>query len=150
MLAPGALLAARYRVEALLGTGGAGHALRVRDLATGEDVALKLLHHGPSAPSLRAEFARLSELSHPHLVRVRDYGRVAIEGQLVPFFTADLVAGTTLGAHCAEHGFAAGEQALRDALSALAFLHRLELRHGDVKPDNVLVDAHGRGTLIDL
>src|SRR5262245_17722487 len=98
MLPTGAIVAARYRVEALLGTGGSGHAFRVRDLATGEDVALKLLHHGPSTQSFRAEFARLSELSHPHLMRVRDYGRTAIAGALIPFFTAELVQGKTLGA----------------------------------------------------
>jgi serine/threonine-protein kinase PknK len=150
MLANGALLAGRYRVEGLLGTGGFGHTYRVTDLAQGAVVALKLLHDLPSRESFRAEFARLAELSHPHLVRVRDYGRANIAGQLAPFFTCDLIAGESLRAYCTSHGFAACEQALRDAISALAFLHRLDLRHGDLKPENVLVDSAGRGTLIDL
>jgi serine/threonine protein kinase len=39
---------------------------------------------------------------------------------------------------------------LIDALLALAFLHRLGIRHGDVKPANVVVTSAGPGVLIDL
>jgi transcriptional regulator with GAF, ATPase, and Fis domain len=144
------VLAGRYRIEELLGRGGSALTWRALDLAEDTPVALKLLGDAPGASSFRAEFARLRELSHPHLSRVREYGRASIAGRLVPFFTSDLVVGGTLRAHCERFGLAACEPALRDALTALAFLHRLGLRHGDVKPENVLVDAAGRGVLIDL
>jgi serine/threonine-protein kinase PknK len=150
VLSAGAVVAGRYRIEGLLGQGGSALTWRARDLAEDVVVALKLLRAAPEAASFRAEFARLRELSHPHLACVRDYGRAAVAGRLVPFFTSDLIGGGTLRARCAETGLSANERALRDALAALAFLHRLGLRHGDVKPDNILVDDAGRGVLIDL
>ncbi len=147
-LAEGSLLAYRYRLGPSLGRGGAASAYRARDLVTDEEVALKLLapEHPPAL--LQREFERLRELAHPHLARVRSYAVARIGKHTRALYTADLVPGGDLRAYVARHGFAL--QACCDVLDALDTLHRAGLRHGDVKPENVLVDERGRGVLIDL
>lgn len=140
----GTVLQRRYRLVERLGEGGAAEVFVAQDLLHGQTVALKWLRNAALPDLLRVELERLRGLSHPHLVRLRDYGRH--EG--VPFYTADYVAGQTLGAWARQ-----GRDwlpPLCDALAALHFLHGIGLRHGDFKPDNVLVDGDGRGVLIDL
>ncbi|MET0284577.1 MAG: sigma 54-interacting transcriptional regulator [Polyangiales bacterium] len=146
--AEGSLLAHRYRLGPKLGQGGAASAYRAQDLVAGEEVALKLLSAEQPPALLQREFERLRELVHPHLARVRSYCVTRIGKRARALYTADLVRGGDLRAHVALHGFA--REPLCDVLDALHTLHRAGLRHGDVKPENVLIDERGRGVLIDL
>jgi transcriptional regulator with GAF, ATPase, and Fis domain len=141
---PGDVLAYRYRLGPRLGRGGAASAYRAHDLVTGEELALKLLDASLPPASLQREFECLRELVHPHLARVRSFQVIATGRTQRAFYTADLVHGGDLRAH----GFAL--EPLCDVLDALHTLHRFGLRHGDVKPENVLIDERGRGVLIDL
>jgi serine/threonine-protein kinase PknK len=147
-LAEGSLLAHRYRLGPKLGQGGAASAYRARDLVADEEVALKLLSPELPPALLQREFERLRELVHPHLARVRTYCVARIGKRARALYTADLVRGGDLRAYVARHGFAL--EPLCDVLDALHTLHRAGLRHGDVKPENVLIDERGRGVLIDL
>lgn len=138
-LARGTEIQRRYEIVEPLGQGGCATTYRAQDRLTGRSVALKLLHQGEVDVTLRSEFERLTRLYHPNLAQVLDLGHH--EGRL--FYTATLVDGTTLARH---HGLTA----LHGPLRALAFLHRQGIRHGDFKPDNILVDRKGQGVLIDL
>ena len=140
MLAPGALIAGRYRVERELGTGGAGTALLVGDELRGEEVALKVLH---LERRLALEELRLLRgLSHPNLARMRDFGQLG-DGRL--FYTADYVRGAALGTQ----PWSRLSKALVGALEALRWLHAIGIRHGDVKGENILLRGD-EGVLIDL
>ncbi|HEY6877644.1 MAG TPA: serine/threonine-protein kinase, partial [Polyangiales bacterium] len=147
-LAEGTLVAHRYRLGSRLGRGGAASAYRALDLVTGDEVALKLLDAELPPASLQREFERLRELVHPHLTRVRAFHVTQLGGATRALYTADLVRGGDLRAFIAKRGFA--RQPVCDVLDALHTLHRLGLRHGDVKPENVLIDERGRAVLIDL
>ena len=149
-LPAGSVLAHRYRLGAPLGRGASAQAYLAEDLLEGAQVALKLLHPAHELHALRREFELLRGLIHPHLARVHDFAVTRIGGQRRALYTSDLVLGGDLRAHVAQVGFPAARVALADVLDALHLLHRVGLRHGDVKPENVLVDAHGRGVLIDL
>ena len=146
-----ALFADRYRLLGPLGEGGAASTHRAFDEVRGEEVALKVLR--ADAPELEATLLRelelLGPLTHPSLVAVFDFGRARSSGALRPYYAARLVEGPRL-VELARRGWAALAPVLLDVLDALAFLHRAGARHGDVKPDNVLVDEAGRGVLIDL
>jgi serine/threonine-protein kinase PknK len=162
VLSAGTLLGYRYRLGASLGQGGAAQAYRAHDLLEQRPVALKLLSAARPVDELRREFELLRGLVHPHLTRVHEFG-VAVLGSRAEtartsrhererraFYTAELLPGGDLRAFSAR---ARPEQlmlALCDVLDALHLLHRLGLRHGDVKPENVLVDERGRAVLIDL
>ncbi|HEU5059725.1 MAG TPA: GAF domain-containing protein, partial [Kofleriaceae bacterium] len=147
-LASGALIAGRYQVERVLGRGGAGAAYLCRDQAGGERCTVKLLTSDApaAAATIRGEFRLLVRLRHPHLVHVLDVGIDGGSGR--PYYAARFVAGASL----ADAGRVWDDvrQASIDACAALAHLHALGLRHGDVKPENVIVGPDGRGTLIDL
>src|SRR5262245_11818501 len=73
--APGAILADRYRVVALLGRGGMGEVYRADDLKLGQAVALKFVR-GALSPELRERLyteVRLGrQVSHPSVCRLYD------------------------------------------------------------------------------
>ena len=151
MLSVGTTIHRRYLVKKALGSGGMGTTYLATDAVRQADVALKLVD--AQSPVLlagvRAEFELLCGVAHPHLCRVRDFGRIP-GPRPYAFYSADYVAGTTLEAHAQGRSWAELEQSFAHALYALGFLHRLGIRHGDFKPGNVLVAPDGRGTLIDL
>jgi transcriptional regulator with GAF, ATPase, and Fis domain/tetratricopeptide (TPR) repeat protein len=151
---PGArLIAHRYRVLRTLGRGGLGAALLVRDEALGVERCLKLVEDDGADPArrlaLKTEFQLLAGLAHPSLAVVHDFGVASLPEGSAFYFTADFVRGAPLERFAAGRPFAEVRGALLGPLAALAFLHRAGIRHGDVKPENILVDA-GAGVLIDL
>jgi YVTN family beta-propeller protein len=145
---------AGYRVEALLGRGGMGVVYRAHDLALDRPVALKIL-----APELaedvrfRERFLRESRLAasldHRSIVPVHDAGEVA--GEL--YIAMRYVEGSDLKAVLREQGALAPARALEiveQVADALDAAHERGLVHRDVKPSNVLIDAHGHCYLADF
>src|SRR6187402_324277 len=97
-LVAGDLLNARYRVASALAVGGAGSVYLAHEEPSGTERVVKQLR--ADAPdvlaSFRDEFALLSRLSHPHLLRVLDFGAARIRGALLHYYVADRVPGCTL------------------------------------------------------
>ena len=100
--------------------------------------------------SFRGEFALLSRVSHPHLLRVVDFGSERLRGETHHYYVAERVEGATLSERAKRSGASELLRAVADALSGLAALHDAGIRHGDFTPANVLVDGRGNGVLIDL
>ena len=145
-------LASRYLIKAPLGRGGLATVYRAEDLLTKHEVALKVvdLVDQASIEAFRREFSTLTRLFHPRLVRVHDFGRTQFEKEAVYFYASTFIRGSTLDRFAQGK---TGEEVLPgfvDGLLALRYLHRAGLRHGDFKPQNLLIDGKGRGTLIDL
>ena len=142
----------RYRVGTLLGRGAVGETYSAVDLANDRPVVLKILRldRPELAEALRNEFALLAGVYHPRLLRVHDFGAEMLEGGTRYFYSADAVEGRSLTEHARASAWPQVALPLRDALEGLAVLHGLGIRHGDIKADNILVDAAGRGVLIDL
>jgi len=123
----------------------------IEDEARGLRRVLKQLH--AASPELlgafRAEFALLSGLTHPKLTEVHEFGSELVRGELLHYYTAAWIEGTTLR----QFAQASGERWLgpfADALEGLLALHELGVVHGDFTPDNILVRRDGSGVLIDL
>jgi len=127
---------------------------------------MKLLHKQADEALIRAEFARLSRLNHPNLVRAHDLDRIQEDiepgamagaqgmraGRL--FLILDLVQGVKPQAALEQSPEREREPLLRqvadEVARALAHLHGRGIVHHDVKPDNLLLDPQGKTTLIDL
>lgn len=96
-LAPGTLLAGRYRIETTLGMGGMGVVYRARDEELGAEVAVKVLRpdlgQGPEwLVRFRREILLAREVTHRNVVRIHDIG----EDQGLRFLTMSYVAGRSL------------------------------------------------------
>jgi serine/threonine protein kinase len=151
-LQPEAVVAGRYRVDSMLGTGGMAHVVRATDLLLDREVAVKLLRETPDAEAdldrFLAETRTLARLSHPGLVTVLDGGTTE-SGR--PYLVMELVDGPTLSAsletpldpvRVAEVG--------AQVAAALAYAHTQGVVHRDVKPGNVLLRDDGRVKLADF
>ena len=153
-LQTGDLLHGRYRILEPLGVGGMGSVWSAEDELTRATRVVKHLHVDASdlLAAFRGEYALLSRLSHPHLVRVLDFGTAHVRGELVHYYAAERVEGRTLAEHAARPRLGPAEllRPILDALEGLAVLHQARLRHGDFTPSNVLVRPDGSGVLIDL
>src|SRR3954462_15789820 len=76
---PGAIVAGRYRLVALLGRGGMGEVYRADDLTLDQPVALKVLPGGgPGNARRRAKFQKERrpprQVSHKNVARLYDLG----------------------------------------------------------------------------
>jgi len=137
-----------YAVTGLLGRGGSGAVWSATSEA-GADVAVKVVPAADADESL-VELAVLARIRDPHLVRLHEAlalpsGEVAL--------VLDLLTGGTVGSLVRTRGhLSPGElvTVLSPVASALARLHASGVVHGDLSPDNVLLDHDGRPFVADL
>lgn len=142
VLATGAMVASRYRIDALLGVGGMGAVYRAFDQELEEVVALKTLradisNHPGAIERFRREVKLARKVTHPNVARTFDLG--ACDG--FKFITMELIEGATLSSRV-ERGSLALSEALRitaDIARGLVAAHSAGVVHRDLKPENVLL-----------
>lgn len=140
LLPAGSLLANRYRILSRLGKGGFGSVYHAHCMATGEHVALKLLHSPSSRRSVhfRREASLLQRLSHPSLVEVLDFGWC----ERGPFIVFELLVGSSLSERLRRRETFSTRRTVHVALQILTGLsvaHSRGIVHRDIKPANVFV-----------
>ena len=134
-----------------LGHGGMARVYHVCDSVTGRELALKQFvptndkHHSMVLGFFEAEFHALSQLSHPRVIEVYDYGH----SELGPFYTMELLDGGDL-ANRSPLPWRQACALIYDVCSSLALLHSRRLVHRDVSPRNVRCTRDGHAKLIDF
>jgi len=151
----GEVIAQRYQVINLVGTGSGGEVYKVWDKKRSTYLALKLLKpEWNSNPQLVANFLdeaqSLSNLQHPNIVRFYEL----VDNDDSAFFLMDYVEGVTL------RKILQGSTAplpLNQILSimipicrALHYAHQQNVIHCDVKPENIMMDQNGQVYLTDF
>ncbi|HTN84578.1 MAG TPA: protein kinase, partial [Sorangium sp.] len=139
---PEKVLAGRFELERIAGSGGMGDVYRARDRHDGEPVALKLLRS--SDVQLVARFQRearlLAELRHPAIARHVAHG-VSEQGQ--HYLAMEWLEGEDLAARLARGPLGVDEALalVHRVAEALSLVHARGVVHRDLKPANLFL--HG-------
>ncbi|HET8539878.1 MAG TPA: protein kinase [Anaeromyxobacter sp.] len=147
-LAPGAVLDGRWRIEALLGSGGMGAVYRAEHVHVGRKAAVKVLHadlrrSAADRERFRREARVASKLRSPHVVEVLDFGE---DEAGRAYLAMELLEGESLRAVLEREGRLAPVRAvrlLRQLLDGLAAAHDAGIVHRDLKPENLWLSGRG-------
>ena len=158
MSAPDELIAGRYRLVRLVGSGGMGAVWEARDERLRLPVALKQLHGQQGVAPADAELANqramreariTARLYHRHAVPVFDV--VQHEGR--PCLIMQFLPSMTLSEILREGGPLLPDEAAKvgaQISSALAAAHAVGIVHRDVKPGNILIADDGNALISDF
>lgn len=138
----------RYALDGRLGEGGMGHVYRARHIQLGKAFALKIISPafaGDNAARLRfnQEAKLASEISHPNIVSVVDFGE---DTQFGAYMVMELVEGEPLVSPvAAPMSVKRAIDVLGQVSDALEHIHKRGIIHGDVKAENILLTAEQGG-----
>src|SRR5687768_5277761 len=145
----GRLIADRYRVVALVGSGGMGEVYRAEHVGLKRPTALKFMRPalGQDADALarfRREAEQASRISHPNGAAIYDFGDTG-DGHV--FLAMEFIEGESLADRIAREGRlppADAAQIVLGAAAGLAAAHRRGILHRDLKPANIMLAAECR------
>ncbi len=148
------LLAGRYELHELLGSGGMAEVYAAYDEVLRRRVAVKIIHVAQLRdPVSRERFVREARvaagLQHPNTVAVFDVG----EDSDRPFIVMELLEGQSLADRVRTDGRLPVDEAvpiIAGVLAGLQAAHDRGLVHRDVKPSNILLPADGGVKLVDF
>jgi serine/threonine protein kinase len=153
---PGAMVAARYRLDRRLGVGGMGEVWAATHMVTQKTVALKFLRSDLARNDrYRRRFVRearaASQVRHPNVVQIHDVIELDCGA---PMMVMDLLEGESLRDRLVrEQMLPVAETArlLLPVVSAVSTAHDRGVIHRDLKPDNIFVaNAAGAARVVVL
>ena len=154
ILVPGTMLSnaegERYRIDALLGSGGFGIAYTALDATTNDVVVVKILRPDVAAdPNAAIQYAREAEaarlVQHINVARTLAHIEARDSGIGAPYLVMEYVSGGDLSSRLIAQGDVPLDQTtLLDWMTQLSLglqaIHEHVL-HRDIKPQNVLMDG---------
>jgi serine/threonine-protein kinase len=134
----------KYTIESLIGSGAAGAVYRATHRELRRTVAIKVLHpHYQQDPqfmtSFRGEALAASQLDHPNVMRVLDFGQ---EPDGLVYIVMEYLSGRTLQSLLDEERRLPTERAVEimiQVCAALSVAHDHGIIHRDIKPDNIML-----------
>lgn len=146
----GESFASRFRLIRLLGSGGLGEVWLAEDVRDGRELALKVLadehaRHPAHVDRFRREFTVAQSLVHPAIVRPEEFVSYGYSHA----FTLPALPGGHMGERSGE-SWSDTARRLLPVCDALAHAHRKGVVHGDIKPQNILLDASDAACLTDF
>lgn len=152
-LAPGAVLADRYEILALLGEGGMGAVYKAKDRELDRLVALKVIRPELAGnPSILQRFKQelilARQVTHRNVIRIFDLG--VAEG--LKFITMEFLEATDLKTLLGEKKFSPKEavEIIEQVCRGLEAAHKAHVVHRDLKPQNIMIDANRKVSLMDF
>jgi DNA-binding NarL/FixJ family response regulator/tRNA A-37 threonylcarbamoyl transferase component Bud32 len=144
VLSTGAILADRYVIEKVLGTGGMSTVYKARHMIIDKPVAVKVLHaHLLNDKLVKTRFLQeaktVSRLNHPNIVKLFDYG-ITVHEQ--PYLVMDFIEGKNLEEDLRVCKYLEPRRAVHvfsQVLDGLAAAHAKGVIHRDLKPSNIML-----------
>jgi serine/threonine-protein kinase len=138
----GHVVAGRYRILNVLGSGGMGVVYKVEHTQIGKLMAMKVLA-GKLARNemMRKRFAReaqaASKLSHPNTVQIFDFG----ESDQLAYLVMEYLPGRDLASLIADGqlGFSRVAAIAAQVAASVGEAHQVGIVHRDIKPENVMI-----------
>jgi eukaryotic-like serine/threonine-protein kinase len=148
----GSVVAERYRLERVVGSGGMGVVAKATRLDDDSAVAIKFiklarLAQRDAVQRFHREAGAAAQLESPHAVRVFE---IATTDDGTPFVVMEFLEGQTFAEHLQQHGplpIALACRWLTQVCSAISEAHRHGIIHRDLKPQNLFARRLGSGAL---
>jgi serine/threonine protein kinase len=137
----------RYVLLGRLGEGGMGQVYRARHLELGKLFALKIISpafadHTEARAQFNQEAKLASEISHPNIVSIVDYGEDPCYGA---YMVMELVEGEQLCSQGGPMSVRRAAEILGQIADALDHVHKRGIVHGDVKAENIMLATEATG-----
>jgi serine/threonine-protein kinase len=152
-LSEGQVVAGKYRVERVLGTGGMGLVVAAQHLQLGRSVALKIMllsasQNEEAVARFWREARASAQITSEHIARVLDID--SVDGG-APFIVMEMLDGVDLQQLLQAQGSLAIEDAVGyvlQACEAIAEAHALGIVHRDLKPANLFLTRRIDGSAL--
>ena len=152
-LAIGEVVADKYRIERLLGSGGMAEVYAAINIRTDRRVALKwILPALAASPEVLARFRRealaAGRINHPNVVTIFD----VVEHQSSACLVMEMLSGETLADRMKRTGpmaFVEAVAIMLPAMRGVAAAHFHGVIHRDLKPDNIFLCMDADGSIRD-
>jgi tetratricopeptide (TPR) repeat protein len=152
-LSPGDVISERYEILELLGEGGMGTVYKARDREVDRVVALKVIrpdlaHQAKVLERFKQELVLARQITHKNVIRIFDLGSF---GPL-RYITMEFVEGQDLSHILRDRKLTVEEtiQIIRQVVRALEAAHAEAVVHRDLKPQNIMVNDHGKVSVMDF
>jgi serine/threonine protein kinase len=158
---PGRVLARKYEVINLLGTGWEGEVYLVRELATGIEHAAKFFY--PQRNLRNRNLSRYAKKLHilrhcPILIKYHTQETITFRGEPISFLVSDYVEGQILEDFIKQQpgkrlDYFQGLHLLHELATGMESVHHMNEYHGDLHTGNIIIRRTGIGfdvKLLDL